>query len=100
MKALLTLLIVTTLSPAVVAKSKPLTCDELANFAEQVMSMRQAETSITDVLKLAEYNIERKVVLEAYKQVAYTDRQFSNDQRVNFKNAVLTQCYEYELKKE
>ena len=88
MKRLITLAALMVTFPAIAYD-----CEKLSKYATEVMTKRQNEVSIVDVIKLADGEIEKRIVLEAYQKPSFSGDKWQSKAIKEFANDVATGCY-------
>ena len=68
-------------------------CENLSKYAVEVMTKRQNEDSIVEVIKTAKDDVERRVVLAAYQKPSFSTPKWKSKAIKEFSNDVTTVCY-------
>lgn len=70
-----------------------MTCEELSDYAAEVMAKRQDEVSMVDVMKEAKTDVQRSVVLSAYQRPSFVGDKWKSKTIKSFANDVAASCY-------
>lgn len=68
-------------------------CEKLSEYARDVMTKRQKEVSIVEVIKTADSEVKKRIVIEAYQKPAFVGEKWKSRSIKEFANDVATGCY-------